>query len=112
MIQSFFNVEFCLQGLTKLLADNAPDSMKEQKFESYFGRKIAIDASMSIYSFLVSFMKSLLNGAIPLTTSNCISVIIARIGRRLCFQMIRVPSIVYRVSCPSSFVMIYCKVLH
>lgn len=27
--------------------------MKEQKFESYFGRKIAIDASMSIYQFLV-----------------------------------------------------------
>lgn len=28
--------------------------MKENKFESYFGRKIAIDASMSIYQFLVS----------------------------------------------------------
>eukprot|EP00850_Spirogloea_muscicola_P020204 SM000209S06383 [mRNA] locus=s209:194250:197897:- [translate_table: standard] len=27
--------------------------MREQKFESYFGRKIAIDASMSIYQFLV-----------------------------------------------------------
>lgn len=27
--------------------------MKEQKFESYFGRKIAVDASMSIYQFLV-----------------------------------------------------------
>jgi flap endonuclease-1 len=42
-----------IQGLTKLLADNAPKAMKEQKFESYFGRKIAIDASMSIYQFLV-----------------------------------------------------------
>ncbi|KAF9669790.1 hypothetical protein SADUNF_Sadunf13G0001000 [Salix dunnii] len=41
------------QGLTKLLADNAPKAMKEQKFESYFGRKIAIDASMSIYQFLI-----------------------------------------------------------
>lgn len=29
--------------------------MKEQKLESYFGRKIAIDASMHIYSFLVSY---------------------------------------------------------
>ncbi|XP_062155552.1 flap endonuclease 1 isoform X2 [Alnus glutinosa] len=37
----------------KLLADNAPKAMKEQKFESYFGRKIAIDASMSIYQFLI-----------------------------------------------------------
>jgi flap endonuclease-1 len=27
--------------------------MKEQKFENYFGRKVAVDASMHIYSFLV-----------------------------------------------------------
>jgi flap endonuclease-1 len=27
--------------------------MKEQKFESYFGRRIAVDASMSIYQFLI-----------------------------------------------------------
>ncbi|WJX63825.1 Elongation of fatty acids protein 2, variant 2 [Trifolium repens] len=42
-----------IKGLTKLLADNAPKSMKENKFESYFGRKIAVDASMSIYQFLI-----------------------------------------------------------
>lgn len=42
-----------IKGLTKLLSDNAPRSMTEQKFESYFGRKIAIDASMSIYQFLI-----------------------------------------------------------
>ncbi|KAL4034484.1 hypothetical protein IC575_003131 [Cucumis melo] len=42
-----------IKGLTKLLADNAPKGMKEQKFETYFGRKIAIDASMSIYQFLI-----------------------------------------------------------
>ncbi|XAR52771.1 Spleen exonuclease [Bertholletia excelsa] len=42
-----------IKGLTKLLADNAPKAMKEQKFESYFGRKVAIDASMSIYQFLI-----------------------------------------------------------
>lgn len=42
-----------IKGLTKLLADCAPKAMKEQKFESYFGRKIAIDASMSIYQFLI-----------------------------------------------------------
>lgn len=42
-----------LQGLTKLLADNAPGCMKEQKFENYFGRKIAVDASMHIYAFMV-----------------------------------------------------------
>ncbi|CAM9002658.1 unnamed protein product [Rhodiola kirilowii] len=42
-----------IKGLTKLLADNAPKGMKEMKFESYFGRKIAVDASMSIYQFLI-----------------------------------------------------------
>ncbi|KAI3448419.1 hypothetical protein Pfo_005084 [Paulownia fortunei] len=42
-----------IKGLTKLLVDNAPRAMKEQKFESYFGREIAIDASMSIYQFLI-----------------------------------------------------------
>ncbi|XP_010240833.1 PREDICTED: flap endonuclease 1 isoform X3 [Nelumbo nucifera] len=42
-----------IKGLTKLLADNAPKCMKEQKFESYFGRKVAVDASMSIYQFLI-----------------------------------------------------------
>ena len=41
------------QGLSKLLADNAPNCIREQKFENYFGRKIAVDASMHIYSFLV-----------------------------------------------------------
>lgn len=41
------------QGLTKLLGDAAPGCMKEQKFENYFGRKIAVDASMHIYAFLV-----------------------------------------------------------
>ncbi|KAK4476775.1 hypothetical protein RD792_015935 [Penstemon davidsonii] len=47
-----------IKGLTKLLADNAPKAMKEQKFESYFGRKIAIDASMSIYQFLIVIGRS------------------------------------------------------
>lgn len=49
------NCTVCLvwQGLAKLLADHAPDCAKTQKFEDYFGRKIAIDASMHIYQFLV-----------------------------------------------------------
>ena len=40
------------QGLTKLLHDNAPGAVREVKFESYFGRKVAIDASMHIYAFM------------------------------------------------------------
>ena len=35
------------------MADHAPGCLKEQKFDNYFGRKIAVDASMHIYQFLV-----------------------------------------------------------
>jgi len=42
-----------ITGLTKLLGDNAPASMRESEIKSYFGRKVAIDASMSIYQFLI-----------------------------------------------------------
>jgi flap endonuclease-1 len=43
-----------IKGLTKLLGDNAARCIKEHDLKSYFGRKIAIDASMSIYQFLVA----------------------------------------------------------
>mmetsp|Transcript_18908 Transcript_18908/g.52742 ORF Transcript_18908/g.52742 Transcript_18908/m.52742 type:complete len:388 (-) Transcript_18908:992-2155(-) len=43
-----------IHGLNKLLGDYAPECVKAHKFESYFGRKIAIDASMHIYQFMVS----------------------------------------------------------
>lgn len=46
-------LHLCAQGLAKLLADNAPGSFKETKFDNYFGRRIAVDASMHIYQFLV-----------------------------------------------------------
>ncbi len=42
-----------LQGLAKLLADHASGCCREQKYDNYFGRKIAIDASMHIYQALV-----------------------------------------------------------
>ncbi|VDI25440.1 flap endonuclease-1, partial [Mytilus galloprovincialis] len=41
-------------GLTKLLGDHAPGCMKEQEIKNYFGRKVAIDASMCIYQFLIA----------------------------------------------------------
>ncbi|GAB0492685.1 hypothetical protein MMPV_003953 [Pyropia vietnamensis] len=43
-----------IKGLTKLLGDHAPGSIKDVELKSLFGRKIAIDASMSIYQFLVA----------------------------------------------------------
>lgn len=50
--QSF--VVMGITGLSKLLGDNAPSCMKENEIKNYFGRKIAIDASMSIYQFLIA----------------------------------------------------------
>jgi len=43
-----------IQGLTKLIADNCPTAIKEDEIKNYFGRKIAIDASMSLYQFLIA----------------------------------------------------------
>ena len=47
--------EMGIKGLTGLLQDNAPTCVREQKFESYLDRKVAIDASMHIYQFMVRF---------------------------------------------------------
>ncbi|KAJ9114954.1 Elongation of fatty acids protein 2 [Naganishia adeliensis] len=41
-------------GLTALLSENAPKAMKEHDIKTLFGRKVAIDASMSIYQFLIA----------------------------------------------------------
>lgn len=43
-----------IHGLTKLLSDEAPDCMKEVDLDSLTGRKVAVDASMAMYQFLVS----------------------------------------------------------
>lgn len=42
-----------IQGLTKLLSDEAPNCMKEVDLDSLTGRKVAVDASMAMYQFLV-----------------------------------------------------------
>ena len=42
-----------IKQLTKLLSEFAPASVKEQTLADLNGRKIAIDASMAIYQFLV-----------------------------------------------------------
>ena len=44
---------FLFVGLSKLIADNAGGALREKDIKNYFGRKIAIDASMSLYQFLV-----------------------------------------------------------
>uniref|UniRef100_A0A7S0ZF90 Flap endonuclease 1 n=1 Tax=Timspurckia oligopyrenoides TaxID=708627 RepID=A0A7S0ZF90_9RHOD len=55
-----------IKGLSKLLGDQAPGCLKEHELKTFFGRKIAIDASMSIYQFLVAVRQ----GADNLTNAN------------------------------------------
>ncbi|KAI7792852.1 flap endonuclease 1 [Triplophysa rosa] len=43
-----------IHGLAKLIADHAPSAIKEQDMKNFFGRKIAIDASMCMYQFLIA----------------------------------------------------------
>ncbi|ORY60786.1 PIN domain-like protein [Pseudomassariella vexata] len=43
-----------IKGLFPIIRDEAPDAIKEGEIKNHFGRKVAIDASMSIYSFLIA----------------------------------------------------------
>lgn len=48
-------------GLAKVISEKAPQGVKENELKNYFGRRIAIDASMSIYQFLIA-MKGFQDG--------------------------------------------------
>jgi flap endonuclease-1 len=43
-----------IKGLTQLIGDTCPEALKETEVKHYFGRKVAIDASMALYAFLIS----------------------------------------------------------
>ncbi|KAF9648177.1 PIN domain-like protein [Thelephora ganbajun] len=43
-----------IKGLTGLISEHAPAAIQEHKINTLFGRKVAIDASMSIYQFLIA----------------------------------------------------------
>lgn len=43
-----------IKGLNAVIADNAPNALKALEIKSFFGRKVAIDASMSLYQFLIA----------------------------------------------------------
>ncbi|KAB8068418.1 flap endonuclease 1 [Aspergillus leporis] len=43
-----------IKHLYQVIADNAPDAIKAGDIKNHFGRKVAIDASMSLYSFLIA----------------------------------------------------------
>lgn len=43
-----------IKDLAKVIADHCPKALKTAEMKAYFGRKIAIDASMSLYQFLIA----------------------------------------------------------
>lgn len=43
-----------IHQLTKVIGDYAPKAIKNGEIKSYFGRKVAIDASLCLYQFLVA----------------------------------------------------------
>jgi len=43
-----------IKGLTALISEHAPKAFTEHDIKTLFGRKVAIDASMSIYQFLIA----------------------------------------------------------
>ncbi|EIN12797.1 PIN domain-like protein [Punctularia strigosozonata HHB-11173 SS5] len=43
-----------IKGLTALINEHAPKAITEHDIKTLFGRKVAIDASMSIYQFLIA----------------------------------------------------------
>lgn len=43
-----------IKGLMKLISDNSPGAVKEKDIKALFGLKVAVDASMALYQFLVA----------------------------------------------------------
>lgn len=65
-----------IQGLSKVIADNAPKAIRENSIGQYFGRKVAIDASMSIYQFLIAVRSegNMLTNSAGETTSHLMGI--------------------------------------
>nr|WQF02802.1 MAG: putative endonuclease [Apis mellifra filamentous-like virus] len=43
-----------IRGLSRVLADHAPSAISERNIAQYSGKRIAVDASMSLYQFLIA----------------------------------------------------------
>ncbi|CAK7892165.1 flap endonuclease 1 [[Candida] anglica] len=47
-----------VKGLNQLIKEHAPSAFKEYQLKNLFGRKVAIDASMCLYQFLIAVRQS------------------------------------------------------
>uniref|UniRef100_T1J246 Flap endonuclease 1 n=1 Tax=Strigamia maritima TaxID=126957 RepID=T1J246_STRMM len=63
-------------GLSKVIGDFASTAVKDNEIKNYFGRKVAIDASMSIYQFLIAVRQegNMLTNADGETTSHLMGI--------------------------------------
>jgi flap endonuclease-1 len=43
-----------IKNLSQVIGDEAPDAIKENTIKNFEGRRIAIDASMTMYQFLIA----------------------------------------------------------
>ncbi|ODV60508.1 multifunctional nuclease RAD27 [Ascoidea rubescens DSM 1968] len=43
-----------IKGLNRLISDNAPEAIRSSEIKNFFGRKVAIDASMCLYQYLIA----------------------------------------------------------
>ncbi len=43
-----------IKGLNRLISDNVPGAIKLAEIKTFFGRKVAIDASMCLYQYLIA----------------------------------------------------------
>lgn len=59
-----------IKGLAKLLSDEAPDCVREVELKSLHGRKIAIDASMAIYQFMIAVRTGSQNNPAAMLTND------------------------------------------
>mmetsp|Transcript_605 Transcript_605/g.800 ORF Transcript_605/g.800 Transcript_605/m.800 type:complete len:440 (+) Transcript_605:204-1523(+) len=58
-----------IKGLAKLLSDEAPDCIRDVPLKSLQGRRIAVDASMAIYQFLIAVRSGGPNAAAMMLTN-------------------------------------------
>lgn len=47
-----------IKGLNRLIADQVPTAVRSAEMKTFFGRKIAIDASMCLYQYLIAVRQS------------------------------------------------------
>ena len=43
-----------IKGLNAIISEHVPSAVRKSDIKAFFGRKVAIDASMSLYQFLIA----------------------------------------------------------